>query len=156
MAKLMRAAIFSLCALLVGAGAATAPPFIGAVSAQDTKEPPTPVNQAEIVETVKWRAWVDAMPGPNKRSLPFYVKGEVVLPLPGYKVVLAPPKGANLRAATLILELTITRIRKPDAQVLTSYFPFYANKEPPRRYTAVEIRYRGKTISRINRVSVIQ
>lgn len=110
----------------------------------------------EIIQTSRWRAWVDAMPGPGRRSHPLYVTGEIMLPTPGYKVTLVKARPADLRGPFLVLDLVIERERKPDAPVVTRYNPRYADPSPPRRYTGVRIRYRGKLVQTIERVDTIR
>lgn len=148
MLRLRKCVLFVLAILALGP-LTSALPDGGSNSAVAQAAPP------KLVDSLRWRAWVDAMPGPNKRANPFYVTGEVVVPTPGYKVTLVPEK-RSLRAPVLILILTIERIRPPDAVVITSYHPRYDDTTPPRRYTGVEIRYQGRTIARIDRISTIR
>jgi hypothetical protein len=110
----------------------------------------------KIVETTRWRAWVDAMPGPGRQAHPIYVTGEVVLSRPGYKVTLVRANPREARAPILVLDLVIERERPPDAEVLTLYTPRFVDETPPRRYAGVAIRYDGKTIQTLERIDTIR
>ena len=127
----------------------TVPGGSGQAVAQET--PP------QIIQTMRWRAWVDAMPGPGRgRFHPIYVSGEVLLRVPAYKTTLVKANPRDVRNPVLVLNLEITRERKPDAPVITRYTPRYVDESPPRRYQSVEIRYNGRVLQRIDRIQTIQ
>lgn len=148
MKKMTRIAWSVAVALLAWPLSAGVPATSQSAMAQDA--PP------QIIETSRWRAWIDAMPGPGKRAHPLYVTGEVVLATPGYKTTLVKANPRDTRAPVLVLDLVITRERKPDGQVVTSYAPRYSDEAPPRRYSGVQVRYNGRVLATIERIDTIR
>lgn len=134
------------CLTILSASIVTGP--TGPAVAQD--------GSPRIIDSRGWRAWVDAMPGPGKRAHPLYVTGKIELTTPGYKVTLVKANPRDTRAPFLVLDLEIKRERPPDAQVITLYTPYYADPSPPRRYSGVQIRYQGKVLATIDRISTIR
>ena len=109
-----------------------------------------------IIQSMRWRAWIDAMPGPGKRYHPIYVQGEILLPTPGYKVTLVKANPRDRRSRHLVLDMKIERVRPPDAQVITRFTPRYLDETPPLRYQSVEVRYQGRVVVNIPQVAIIR
>jgi hypothetical protein len=91
----------------------------------------------EPVDDEEWHAWINMQPG-AVRDL--HVKGEVVLPTPGYRVLLRRSEEQGPNPQVLLLELDITKLDGSWSQVI-SRLPVQFDESPASNlYTSVHVR----------------
>ncbi len=96
---------------------------------------------------LKWNAWVNHFPPIPKDGPPLIIKGEVLLPSPGYSVELkvAKPQGFNPKILILEVVLTDPPNDKLFPQVITRREVRLKTKYDD--YESVQIRTKAKTIT---------
>lgn len=100
--------------------------------------------------TANWRAWVNAMPGPNARPS-LIVIGDATVPTGGYRMTLTLGPTTRSEPPQQIVHLTVT---PPDGMATQAFVTQEVRGDFPAlpRYGAVTIVCNGETVGRISPV----
>ena len=101
-----------------------------------------------------WKAWIDAMPGPN-RGRTLHIVGEVDLPTPGYATALTPGPADRAMPPGQRFSLTLTPPQGPVAQVVTPTPVRYEGEATYEAYRSIMIGCAGDVIARIDDVQTV-
>lgn len=107
-----------------------------------------------VIESTAWIAWVNAMPGPQPPTL--HISGQLMLPTPGYRIVVSTGPLDRKNPPTQRLFLAAT---PPDNPVLMALSTAEVSAQVPAlsdRYGSVVIICGETAIAEINEVEVVQ
>ncbi len=128
---MFRLATLPLIAFLIGCGEA-GPPETNGAAERDLN-----VSDCPVIESTNWKAWINAMPGPDGPRL--HVTGDVTLPTPGYTAAwtLGPTDRAMPPGQTL--NLAFAAPTDMVAQVLTTQEIAYEGEAVYSTYRVIRV-----------------
>ena len=127
---------------LAAAGAAAALALAGCTTpATDTD------GACAATSTSNWRAWIDAMPGPERPHL--IVNGQVTVPTGGYRIALAPGAVREIDPPVQEFVLTVDPPDGPATQAMVTHEVVRRMPALP-RYGAVVVRCGSEIVAEIS------
>lgn len=124
-------------------------PLLAAAAALGGCATTTPKGEACGATTSGWRAWINAMPGPERPQL--IVLGQVTVPTGGYRIALAPGPTREIDPPVQELILTVTPPSGPATQAIVTR-EVRAQMPALPRYGAVAVRCGSEIVAEISPV----
>ncbi|HPE58952.1 MAG TPA: hypothetical protein PLB10_01335 [Thiolinea sp.] len=93
-----------------------------------------------ITSSTLWQAWVDSTPAPALPANILHVKGEVEIPVPGFRLKLDAAVLQDINPSILVLELTLQESAQDQAGV---HKPRYRQSAIPDQFSSIRIHMPG-------------